>query len=285
MCDLTDSRCKLDVVKLLHGKPKNPRVVLRHFQWLSSDMKYESKWAVILGANSGTGLAICLKFAEHGYNLVITGRRSEDLSRLKAAIESTHSTVVLSYEFDVLDYSKHEQFSNDERFRPSIVVCCIGLLEAPTTVSSLTVADRLIFESNFAGPSSILTAFARRFEAIGEGTIIGIGSVSGLRGGASPHYTYSAAKAGFIAFLSGLRSRLHSKNVHVCTVLPGFVNTKMFMRRDAPKFLVAEPVEVATAVYNAYVHKKNVIYVRPIWRFVMIIINVLPEFLFKRLTF
>ena len=60
--------------------------------------------------------------------------------------------------------------------------------------------------------------FANIFENQGYGTIVGISSVAGDRGKAS-NYIYGSAKAGFTAFLSGLRNRV-LKNVHVLTVLP-----------------------------------------------------------------
>ena len=63
-------------------------------------------------------------------------------------------------------------------------------------------------------------------EAPAAGIVTGIGSVAGERGRAT-NYVYGAAKAGFAAFLSGLRNRLAKKGVHVLTVLPGFVATRM----------------------------------------------------------
>ena len=56
--------------------------------------------------------------------------------------------------------------------------------------------------------------------------MIGVGSVAGDRG-RLPNYVYGSAKAGFHAYLSGLRNRLAAPGVHVVTVKPGFVDTAM----------------------------------------------------------
>ena len=60
--------------------------------------------------------------------------------------------------------------------------------------------------SNFEGPSLLLGLFAEQFLGRGTGTLVGVSSVAGDRGRAS-NYVYGAAKAGFSAFLSGLRNR------------------------------------------------------------------------------
>ena len=110
----------------------------------------------------------------------------------------------------------------------------------------------------------------------------GISSVAGERGRAT-NYIYGAAKAGFTAYLSGLRNRLAKTGVHVVTVLPGFVATKMTEGMDLPLRLTAQPGEVADAIVRAVERKTDVVYVRPIWRLVMFVIRSIPEFIFKRM--
>jgi short-subunit dehydrogenase len=119
-------------------------------------------------------------------------------------------------------------------------------------------------------------------EERGYGTIIAISSVAGDRGRAK-NYIYGSAKAGFTAFLSGLRNRLAKKGVRIITVKPGFVNTSMTAGMILPKALTAEPQEVARAVFNAMARGKDVVYVRKIWRPIMIIICAIPERVFKKL--
>jgi len=135
--------------------------------------------------------------------------------------------------------------------------------------------------SNFEGPAVILGVLANRFVNRGSGTLVGISSVAGDRGRAS-NYVYGAAKAGFTAFLSGLRNRLAKQNVHVVTVKPGFVNTAMTAHLDLPARLTAEPREVALAIVQAVEKSRNIIYVRPIWRLVMTVICAIPEAVFKK---
>jgi short-subunit dehydrogenase len=146
-------------------------------------------------------------------------------------------------------------------------------------------ASSVVFDAcrSDQGPAHLLGEFANRMSERGSGTIVGVSSVAGDRGRAS-NYVYGAAKAGLSAFLSGLRNRLLRHGVHVVTVKPGFVRTRMTKDLRLPRLLTAEAEEVGRVVYDAAeIRRRNVVYVRPIWRSIMFVINHLPEGLFKRL--
>jgi hypothetical protein len=72
-------------------------------------------------------------------------------------------------------------------------------------------------------------------------------------------------------------------SIHVMTVKPGFVRTKMTEHMKLPPVLTATPAEVGEAVFRGLSRRKDVIYVRSIWFFVMFIIRLIPERIFKRL--
>ncbi|MBN8787909.1 MAG: SDR family NAD(P)-dependent oxidoreductase, partial [Terrimonas sp.] len=113
--------------------------------------------------------------------------------------------------------------------------------------------------------------------------IAGISSVAGERGRQN-NYIYGSAKAGFTAYLSGLRNKLYKDNVHVVSVLPGFVYTKMTEHLKLPKLLTATPEDVATYTYNAIIKRKDIIYIKWFWKWIMFIIKCIPETIFKKKT-
>jgi hypothetical protein len=106
--------------------------------------------------------------------------------------------------------------------------------------------------------------------------------VAGERGRQS-NYTYGAAKAGLTAYLSGLRNRLQSSGVHVLTLKPGFINTKMTEGLPLPKPLTAQPEQVAAAIEKGLRKRKNIIYSLWMWKYIMLIIKNIPEGIFKKL--
>ena len=67
-------------------------------------------------------------------------------------------------------------------------------------------------------------------------------------------------------------------------VKPGFVATKMTEGMDLPEKLTAQPEEVAIDIYNAQQKNRNVLYTKWIWRWIMLVIRVIPEWKFKQMS-
>ena len=216
-----------------------------------------------------------------GHPIQLAARRADTLDADRSDIALRYNVDVTLHEFDALDLTSHEAFIDQLPELPEIAVCAVGLMgEQLENERDLDAASR-VMRSNYEGPASILAVLANRFEERGHGTLIGISSVAGERGRAT-NYIYGSAKAGFTAFLSGLRNRLAKKGVHVVTVLPGFVATQMTEGLDLPAKLTAQPEEVGKAITRAVAKKRNVIYVRPIWWLIMMIIRNIPETNFKK---
>ncbi|MDE3237639.1 MAG: SDR family oxidoreductase [Paracoccaceae bacterium] len=235
---------------------------------------------LILGGRSDMGLAIAHAFAAEGHPIQLAARGSAGLEADRADLALRHSVAVSLHDFDVLDTAGHEGFIDALPALPEVVVCAVGAMGDQAADEHDIPAAVTVMRTNFEGPAAILAAFANRFEARRSGTIVGISSVAGERGRAT-NYIYGSAKAGFTAFLSGLRNRLAGKGVHVVTVLPGFVATRMTAGMDLPAKLTAQPSEVGRAVLRAVKTRRNVIYVRPIWQVIMAVIRNIPEGVFK----
>ena len=242
----------------------------------------ERSTVLILGATSDIGRAIAHEYAMHGYALKLAARDSTRLNRDAEDLHVRHDVPVSIYEFDALRTGAHERFVDSLHPLPDTAICVVGLLGDQKESERKVEAAEVVLRTNFIGPANVLSILANRFEARGYGTIVGISSVAGDRGRAS-NYIYGSAKAGFTAFLSGLRQRLHSKNVKVVTVKPGFVATRMTKNLDLPILLTARPEEVAARIYTADQKKTNVIYVRWIWRPIMLALRALPEWVFVRI--
>lgn len=236
----------------------------------------------VLGGRSDIGLACAHAFAASGYDVVLAARNSGDLDAARRDMVLRHGGSVELRDFDALDVAGHEGFVAGDDL-PDVVICAVGVLGDQVEDQGDLAAAVQVMRANFEGPASILGAYANAMEARGAGTIVGIGSVAGDRGRAS-NYIYGSAKAGFAAYLSGLRNRLAKSGVHVATVKPGFVATRMTEGMDLPGVLTAQPEEVAAAVLKAVSKSRNTIYVRPVWWVIMAIIRAIPEMVFKRLS-
>lgn len=236
---------------------------------------------LVLGGRSDIGLAIARRFAAAGHDIQLAARDTSILESDKRDIELRHGAAVSLHRFDALDTGGHAAFVESLPALPEIAVCAIGLLGEQARSERDAEQAVLVMRSNYEAPAAILGLLAERFAERGSGAIVGISSVAGDRGRAS-NYVYGSAKAGFTAFLSGLRHRLHKRGVAVLTVKPGFVRTRMTRDLELPAKLTATPEEVGEAVYAGWRRKRNTIYVKPVWRLIMLIIRSLPEGVFKR---
>lgn len=238
--------------------------------------------ALILGATSDMAIAIARKFAAHQYNIQLAARNTAALEPLQSDIGIRHNVQCTLHAFDALDYASHDAFVQQLTPMPDITICVFGYLgDAQRARTDWQEAARII-NTNYTGAVSVLDRIAGQYAQSHSGAIVGISSVAGERGRQS-NYHYGSAKAGFTAYLSGLRNRLFHEKVHVVTVQPGFVYTRMTEHLQLPKLLTGHPEDVANTVYNAVKGKKNVVYVKWFWRWIMLIIRSIPEFMFKKL--
>jgi len=212
----------------------------------------------------------------------MTARNEEDGKRSADDVAARTGAAVTLHALDILDTAQHAVVLDQLPRLPDTVVCVVGDLGDQGRAQTDPRHAASVIRTNFEGPALLLGLLAERFVARGSGTIVGVSSVAGDRGRGS-NYVYGAAKAGFTAFLSGLRNRLATKGVRVVTVKPGFVRTRMTAHLTLPPLLTAEPSEVARAIFSAERRPRDIIYTRRIWRPIMVVIRGIPERLFKRL--
>jgi len=215
--------------------------------------------------------------------VILAARSPDALVEDIADLKLRYGAVARAVGFDVLNTAQHGAFLDSLGELPDTIVCVVGLMGNQAESERDVAAADLVMRTNYTGPSLLFAEAANRMVARGFGQLIGVSSVAGERGRAR-NYVYGSAKAGFTAYLSGLRQRLAQagSKVRVITVLPGFVRTSALADIETPGFLTAEPEEVAAAIRTAEAKGRERIYVRPVWRLVMAVIRSLPEPLFKK---
>jgi len=238
-------------------------------------------YVLVIGAKSDIAKEIAKVYAIHGYDLHLAARQSSELKEFANDIIVRTQRKIMIHELDVMDYESHQAFYDLLAEKPVGVISAVGCLGDQSKAQIDFQLTKLIIDTNYTGIVSLFNIIANDFETRRSGFLIGISSVAGDRGRKS-NYVYGSAKAAITTYLSGLRNRLYCSNVHVMTVKPGFVATKMIEGMDVPVKLTARPEKVAYDIYNAQQKSKDVLYTKWIWRWIMLIIKTLPERIFKR---
>lgn len=241
------------------------------------------KWMLVLGAESDIAKAVVRRFAKEGVNVYLAHFNIKEIEDFAKDVSIRYGVKAVPVTFDAVKYNTHKAFYNKLSPKPDGVLCVFGYLgDNIKAIQDFTEAERII-DVNYKGAVSILNIVAHDFMQRKSGWIAAISSVAGDRGRQS-NFIYGSAKGGLSVYFSGLRNLLCKHNVQVLTIKPGFVNTKMTRGMDLPKKLMAEPEDVAEDIFKAWKKKKDVLYTKWIWRYIMLIIIHIPERIFKRLS-
>ena len=238
---------------------------------------------IVLGSNSDISLAFVEKVLKEGqrFPLVYLFTSNVDKTmKLARHIEAKYDQKCEIVEFDLTKNNNYDAIAHVES---DLLFCASGFLGKNSEEGLYDLNNTIrIVEINYSKLIQLINFIAQKMEAKGQGTIIALSSVAGERGRQS-NFIYGSAKAGFTAYLSGLRNYLYHKKVHVMTVIPGFMDTEMTADIETPKPLTAQPTQAADIIYKAYKKKRNVVYVTFVWCGIMMIIRNIPEFIFKKL--
>ncbi|MEE9368299.1 MAG: SDR family oxidoreductase [Pontiella sp.] len=237
---------------------------------------------LILGATSDMAQAVAKEYASAGWNLTLAARNLELLEPIASDLRVRANVNIVPLQFNAENFSSHQHFYNALENAPDAVICVFGYMGDQIEARTNFEEVRKTIDVNYTGMISILNIVANDFETRGHGAIVAVSSVAGDRGRQS-NYMYGSAKAGLTAYLAGLRNRLAKAGVHVMTVKPGFCRTKMTENMELPGALTAEPEQVAQAIFKGLEKKRNTIYTLWMWRWIMLIIRHIPEFVFKKM--
>jgi len=238
---------------------------------------------LILGGTSTIGRAIAGALAGQGFDLALVGRDDQELATVATDLRLRHGVATSVYHLDALAMERHAA-ALAPCLTPDLrgVVLAIGYLGDQRRAESELDEARRILDTNLTGCVSALNVVAAHLAKQGGGFVCALSSVAGDRGRQS-NYLYGAAKAGLNAYLSGLRNRFAGAGVRVLTVKAGMVDTRMSAGMPGSSLAVS-PESVARAVVRAITRRRNVVYVPWFWRPIMLVIRMIPERVFKRLS-
>ena len=183
--------------------------------------------ALITGASSGIGEACARKFAEGGYDLILTARRAEKLAELGAELEA-EGTKVKTLTFDVRDAEAAETAINSlelEWRKIDVLINNAGLALGLDKEYEGDPDDwNTMIDTNIKGLLTMTRLIVPGMVERNEGHVINIGSVAGDAAYAKGN-VYCATKAAVKTITDGLRIDLAETAVRVTNLKPGLVET------------------------------------------------------------
>lgn len=207
----------------------------------------------ITGASSGIGQALALRFHRAGYRLALVARRTD-------AIKTWASTQGISAD-------SYEIYSADVAVTDSIVAAgeaCLARQGVPDVVIAnagisvgidTAVRDDIdvmarTFAINNIGVAATFHPFLAAMAQRGSGTLVGIGSVAGIRG-LPGHGAYCASKAAVISYCESLRGEMRPHGVRVVTLSPGYIDTPLTQQNRYRMPFLMQPADFADRAFRA----------------------------------
>ena len=200
-----------------------------------------SQLVFITGASSGIGQALAWRYYQAGFSLALVARRSEEIRAwaLKSGLDDARYQI---YSADVAVVDSIVAATQQcllHQGVPDVVIANAGIsIGIDTAVRGDLDMMARTFAVNNVGLAATFHAFVDPMVQRGSGTLVGIGSVAGIRG-LPGHGAYCASKAAVISYCESLRGELRHSGVRVSTICPGYIDTPLTQKnRYAMPFLM-----------------------------------------------
>ncbi len=207
----------------------------------------------ITGASSGLGQAMAWRFYQAGYRLALAARRTDDVEAWARAQQLDAQR----YEIYSADVSRPEsivaagQACIVSQGLPDVVIANAGIsIGMDTAVRGDLDVMALTFATNNTGLAATFHPFVEAMAQRGSGTLVGMGSVAGIRG-LPGHGAYCASKAAVIAYCESLRGELRPAGVKVVTLCPGYIDTPLTQKNRYTMPFLMQPAAFADKAFQA----------------------------------
>ncbi|KQO16976.1 SDR family oxidoreductase [Acidovorax sp. Leaf78] len=206
----------------------------------------------ITGASSGIGQALALRFHQAGYRLALAARRTSEV-KTWAAAQGISADSYEIYSADVAETDSIVAAGRDCLQRqgvPDVVIANAGISVGMDTAvrDDLDVMART-FATNNLGMAATFHPFVDAMVQRGSGTLVGIGSVAGIRG-LPGHGAYCASKAAVISYCESLRGEMRPHGVRVVTISPGYIDTPLTQQNRYGMPFLMQPGDFADRAYR-----------------------------------
>ena len=207
----------------------------------------------ITGASSGIGQALALQYYRAGYRLALVARRTSEMKTWASAEGiNPDSYEIYSADVAVIDsIVAAGQACLARQGLPDVVIANAGISVGMDTAirGDIDVMART-FATNNIGMAATFQPFVDAMAQRRSGTLVGIGSVAGIRG-LPGHGAYCASKAAVISYCESLRGEMRVHGVRVVTISPGYIDTPLTRHNRYSMPFLMQPNQFAQHAYQA----------------------------------
>jgi short-subunit dehydrogenase len=240
---------------------------------------------LITGATSAIAQEAARRFAADGDAFLLVGRNPDKLAAVADDLRARGAKEVRTEVVELIDLARCSRLIDEAVERLGgldALLVAQGTLPDQSACEADPVKTLREFSLNAMGPITLLLKAAAYFATQRSGCLAVITSIAGVRGRRS-NYVYGSAKAAVSTFLEGLRGRMRDAGVSVVDIRPGFVDTPMTAHLPK-KALFASAASVGERIYRAMLAGDDVVYTPWFWRWIALVIQLIPRSIFVKLS-
>jgi short-subunit dehydrogenase len=237
------------------------------------------KKVIIIGATSGIGRELAKVFSSKGFEVGITGRRTNLLEDLSKELPGKSHWAQMDVRDPDAAVQTLDKLSSDMGGLDILVINAGVGHDNPSLDWQL---EKETIDTNVSGFTALADAAMRYFIKSKSGHVVGVSSIAGIRG-SDLVPAYNASKAFMASYLEGMTRKVTKERlpVAITDIQPGFVDTPM--TKGEKMFWVASPQKAARQIYDAILKRKEKAYITRRWAIIAWVLRLLPRYLYRHL--
>ena len=218
-----------------------------------SQVSSQQPLVYVTGASSGIGQALAACYYAQGWRVALVARRCESIEAWvrERGFDATRVGVYAADVRDTASIIAAGERCLQQQGLPTVVIANAGISVGVDSAEREDI-DVLtdVFATNCIGMAATFHPFIKPMRKARRGTLVGIGSVSGVRG-IPWHGAYCASKAAVATYCESLRGEMRSFGVRVVTIVPGYVATPLTSHNTYAMPFQLQPEEFARRAARA----------------------------------
>ncbi len=199
--------------------------------------RLQDKIAIVIGAGSsgpgwGNGKATAVLFAREGAHVVAVDLEREAVEETVGIIrgEGNRAEAHVADVTQAADVERVVSACVTAHGRIDILHNNVGIVEVGGAAAASEDSWDRVVDVNLTSMFLTCKAVLPHMERQGQGAIVNISSISGIRWLGVPYVSYAATKAGILGLTQSIAMEYAKKGVRANAILPGLMNTPMIVK-------------------------------------------------------
>ncbi|NWB99523.1 SDR family oxidoreductase [Pseudomonas gingeri] len=254
----------------------------------------EGKYAVVTGASSGIGYALCQEAASRGYNLIMVANEKGRLTSAAERLAAEYQVAVKCLSCDLSNTDEVIQLTEQlSSYVDSIEIFVnnAGVGRGGNFLSTDAVNHSLLLDVNVRALTLLSHFIAHHFVRLNKGYLLNVASLAAFQPG--PYYAnYYASKSYVLHFTEALAVELRKRGVSCAVLCPGTTRTSFHQRAGSADSglakglfgIVMSPEEVARVGFKGLLNNRIVIVPGLVNKLAMFSVRLSPRWLARQIT-